>query len=97
MSLKAFKNKDGKNIRGMAYDGSVRVRPKGKENKTVGLHLNKKNAQKLMFRLADFVESDRDLVYITAHKDTRNDDGMSITVTSPTKAKKKRTLFTKKK
>jgi len=94
--LTAFKNKDGKSIRGMAYDGSIRIRPLGKENKTVSIHLNKFNAEKLAYRLLNFVESDKDLVYITAHKYQRNDEGMSITVTSPENAKK-RTLFKKNK
>lgn len=88
----AFTNKDGKSIRGMAYDGSIRVRPKGGENKTVSIHLNKDNAQKLAFRLLEFIESDKDLVDITAYKFNRNDEGMPITVTSPENAKK-RTLF----
>jgi len=80
--LHTFKNVDRKNIRGMGYDGSIRIRPKGKNNKTISIHFDKKNALKLMHRLSDFVESEFDQVFITVFKEQKNDEGMNITVTS---------------
>ena len=63
------------------YDGDTL--PIGQKNKTVSLHLSKKNVTKLVHCLTSFlVDEGAEEIYLTAFKNQKNDEGIAISVTS---------------
>lgn len=64
------------------YDGSIRKRPKGLDNKTVLLLIDKPNALDMVTGLIDFIKSKNEVLAITGHKTNVNDDGYHTTMTS---------------
>ena len=73
-----------------AYDGSIRKRPKGEDNKTIGFNLDRDNVFALTARLARFLTdkeySHMNNVLLTAYKNEVNDGGIKLTVLAKEKS-----------